>query len=436
MNMEINMELLDFIEKCPSSFHTVLTIAGILSEMGYIRLNEGEKWSLKEGENYFVTRNNSSIIAFKVPAKSYKGFLITASHGDAPAFKVKPEPELLTEGCYVKLNTEKYGGGIHSSWLDRPLSIAGRITVKTDKGIETRLINIDKDLLLIPSLAIHMNREVNKGVELNAQIDMLPLFGDETAKEGFLATIAETGKTQPDAILGGDLLIYCRSKGTLWGKNREYISSPRLDDLQCAFGTLKGFLNSDTKGSLPVYCVLDNEEVGSGTKQGAKSTFLNDVLKRISYALEKTEEEYLCALSSSFMISADNGHAVHPNHPEKADPNCRPKMNGGILLKYNANQKYTTDAVSEAIVRQICQKAGVPVQEYVNRSDVAGGSTLGNLAVESVSINCADIGLAQLSMHSAYETAGSYDTEYLIKMTTEFYSSSITALNDGDYEIK
>ena len=436
MNKKINRELLEFIESCPSSFHTVSTISKTLTESGFTRLLEGEKWSLQKGGKYFVTRNNSSVMAFKIPDGKFGGFSITASHGDAPAFKIKPEPELMAEGSYVKLNTEKYGGGIHSTWLDRPLSIAGRIVVKTEKGVETRLINIDRDLLLIPNLAIHMNRDVNKGVELNAQVDMLPLFGDETAKGEFLSAIAMAGNTKKEDIIGGDLFVYCRSKGAIWGQNEEFISSPRIDDLQCVFGTLKGFLEGGKGNSLPVYCVFDNEEVGSGTKQGAKSTFLKDVLKRISSALGMSDEEYICALSSSFMISADNGHAVHPNHPEKADPNCRPKMNGGILLKFNANQKYTTDAVSEAIVRQICEKAGVPVQKYVNRSDVAGGSTLGNLAVEGVSINCADIGLAQLAMHSAYETAGGRDTEYLIKMTTEFYNTTITALTDGDYEIK
>ncbi len=431
-----NQELLDFIKNCPSSFHTVHTISEILLREGYTRLEEGEGWNLAEGGKYFVTRNQSSIIAFRIPVKDFRGFLVTASHGESPAFKIKPDPEMPAEGCYLKLNVEKYGGMILSTWMDRPLSVAGRITVDTGTGIETRLVHIDRDLLLIPNLAIHMNRTVNEGVALNPQKDLLPLFGDETAAEKFWPMIAENAGVQPEQILGSDLFLYCRSQGTVWGSQGEFISSPRLDDLQCVFGTLQGFLDGTSSGSVPVYCVFDNEEVGSGTKQGAKSTFLADVLYRIHDGVGHSQSQYLQTLSSSFMISADNGHGVHPNVPEAADPTHRPKLNGGILIKYNASQKYTTDAVSEGIFRSICKKAGVPVQKYVNRSDIPGGSTLGNLSAEQVSINTVDIGLAQLAMHSAYETGGSRDTEYLCRAARAFYNTTIIARQDGEYRIE
>lgn len=436
MYQEISQELLRFIADSPSCYHTVQTITDTLQRNGYTELSESRPWILEPNGKYYVTRNRSSVIAFRVPKEDFRGFMLTASHSESPCFKVKPNPEMPAEGCYVKLNIEKYGGMILSSWLDRPLSIAGRVMVETPQGTEMRLVNIDRDLLVIPSLAIHMNRSVNDGYTLNPQKDMLPLFGDETAAGNFYKLIADAAGTTPDTILGTDLFLYCRTPGSLWGNNREYISSPRLDDLQCAFAALQGFLRGGHPHSLPVYCVFDNEEVGSGTKQGAKSTFLSDTLRRINCGLGRSHAQYLQALASGFMLSADNGHAVHPNQPEKADPTHRPVMNGGVMIKYNANQKYTTDAVSEAIFRKICKTAGVPVQAYVNRSDVPGGSTLGNLSTEKVSVNTADIGLAQLAMHSAWETAGSKDTAYLCRAIQAFYSTSLTAQEDGVYQIE
>ncbi len=418
---ETSKNLLEFIRSCPTAYHTVAQVSSRLKAEGYEKLEEGSDWDLVENGKYFVTRNDSSIIAFRVP-EAFDRFLITAAHGDAPAFKVKPNPEMPCEGACVKLNVEKYGGMIHHTWMDRPLSVAGRVIVMTDAGMETRLVNIDRDLLVIPSLAIHMDRTVNEGLTLNPQKDLLPLFGDETAKDSFRSLIAENAGVKEDEILGSDLFLYCRTPGSIWGNRNEFISSPRLDDLQCVYGILEGFLKGNAAGALPVCCVFDNEEVGSGTKQGAKSTFLYDVLTRICQAQGKSHSQYCQAVDAGFMLSADNGHAVHPNYPEKADPTNRPKMNGGLVLKYNANQKYTTDGVSEALVRYVCKKAEVPVQSYVNRSDVPGGSTLGNLSGEQVSIKTAEIGLAQLAMHSAVETAGAEDTEYLIRVIESFYS--------------
>ncbi len=432
MEDTINQELLEFIKHCPTAFHTAEEVSRRLLAEGYTKLEESAEWELQSEGKYFVTRNGSSIIAFRVPAEVSR-LMITASHGESPAFKVKPDPEMPCEGCYVKLNTEKYGGMVYHSWLDRPLSVAGRVLVKTDAGMETRLVNIDRDLLMIPGLAIHMERSVNEGLTLNPQKDLLPLFGDEGAKDGFWELIAENAGVDPEKILGSDLFLYCRTLPCIWGKQGEFLSSPRLDDLQCVFASLQGFLKGDAKGALPVYCVFDNEEVGSGTKQGAKSTLLFDVLQRICEARGISQSQYRRAVAGGFMLSADNGHAVHPNYPEKADPTHRPKLNGGVLLKYNANQKYTTDAVSEGLVRYLCQKAEVPFQKYVNRSDIPGGSTLGNLASEKVSINTADIGVAQLAMHSAYETVGVKDTAYLCRAMEAFYNLEMVCEADGKY---
>lgn len=431
--MKTNQELFEFIKACPTAYHTVATVSGVLEGEGYVRLEEGEEWNLQAGGKYFVTRNGSSLIAFRVP-ETIESFKITASHGESPAFKVKPDPE-IPEGWWVKLNTEKYGGMIPSSWMDRPLSVAGRIMVESQQGMGTKLVNVNRDLLMIPSLAIHMETPGEKSA-LNPQKELLPLFGDETAKGGFWKLIAQTAGVAEEKILGSDLFLYCRAEGTTWGRNEEFISAPRLDDLQCVFGTLLGFLQGDCANALSVYCVFDNEEVGSGTKQGAKSTFLYDTLQSICEDRGMGQREYRKAVANGFMLSADNGHAVHPNYPEKADPTHRPKLNGGLLLKYNANQKYTTDAVSEGLVRYLCEKEKIPYQKYVNRSDIPGGSTLGNLSGEKVSINTADVGVAQLSMHSAYETAGGKDTEYLIRAMRGFYNLKITRISDGVYEFK
>ena len=430
-----NKELIDFIDKSPNAFFAVANMKEILCENGYTELFEADDWTLSKGGKYFVTRNDSAIIAFQIPENEIKGFQIMASHCDSPSFKIKTNPEICVDDNYVKLNIEKYGGMIMSPWFDRPLSVAGRVIVKTGDGIESRLINIDKDLLIIPNLAIHMNREVNDGYKFNAQNDMPALFGDIDAKGSFMSVIAEAAGVKEDEILDTDLFLYNRMKGSVIGTNGEFIASGRLDDLQCAFASLKGFLDSTPDSSVPVHCVLDNEEVGSGTKQGAASTFLSDTLRRLVFALGKNDVDFKRLLASSFMVSADNAHAVHPNHTDKADPTNRPYMNGGIVIKYSANQKYTTDAVSGAIMREICDKAGVPCQTFTNRSDMLGGSTLGNISNSQVALNTVDIGLAQLAMHSPYETAGAKDTAYLIEAAKVLFSGSVISKGNGKYQL-
>lgn len=433
---EINRELLEFLDNSPSSFHAVANMEALLDKAGCTRLLEGHKWELEPGKGYYVSRNGSALIAFRIPVKDFAGFQIMASHSDSPVFKVKNNAEIEVDKKFVKLNVEKYGGMLCAPWLDRPLSVAGRIVVRTPDGVETKLVNVDRDLMIIPNLAIHMNRSVNEGYEYNAQKDMLPLFcqADAKAAKGkFLQLIAEEAGVKAEDILDTDLFLYNRMKGTVLGLNGEYISSPHLDDLQCAFASLKGFLEAEPKDSVAVHCVLDNEEVGSGTKQGAASTFLKDVLHRINSAMGRTEEEYLTALASSFMVSADNAHSIHPNQPDKADPTNRPYMNDGIVIKYSANQKYTTDAVSGALFKAICERAQVPYQTFHNRSDMLGGSTLGNISGTQVALNTVDIGLAQLAMHSNYETAGSKDTAYLVEAAKELFSSSVCGFGDGNY---
>ena len=426
-------QLFKFIENSPSCFHAIKTITEELKNEGFVEIKEKDTWQIEKGKKYYVTRNLSSVIAFKVPQNDFKSFHIVASHSDSPTFKIKENAEIEVNNKYVKLNTEKYGGMICSTWFDRPLSIAGRILVKENNAVKTHLVNIDKDLVIIPNLAIHMNREVNDGYKYNAQIDMLPLYGDNSSKGSLMKTIAKEAEVEEESILGTDLFLYNRMNGTKIGSNEEYISSPRLDDLECAFTSLSAFLSENTSNSASVYCVFDNEEVGSGTKQGADSTFLYDVLRRINISLGKTEEDYYRLISSSFMVSADNAHALHPNYTDKSDLTNKVYMNDGIVIKYNANQKYTTDAVSASIFKTICDSVDVPYQTFTNRSDILGGSTLGNISNAHVSLNTIDIGLAQLAMHSTYETAGAKDVTYMIDAIKAFYNTSIEQVEDGQY---
>lgn len=421
MYRETAEQLLAFIEKSPSCFHAIKNMKDILLAEGFAQLREEDKWEIVNGGKYFVTRNDSSIVAFTIPETGFTGYRIMASHSDSPTFKIKENPEMEVDKKYVKLNVERYGGMLCAPWFDRPLSVAGRVIVKEGDAFVTKFVDVDRDLLMIPNLAIHMNREVNDGYKYNAQVDMLPLYGDISSKDTFMKSIAEAAGVKEEDILGHDIFLYNRVKGSIWGANEEFVSSSRLDDLQCAFSSLQGFLKGEKKEYAAVHCVLDNEEVGSGTKQGAASTFLYDTLVRINECLGLSYEEYLRALAKSFMLSADNAHAVHPNHKEVADPVNRPYMNEGIVIKHSANQKYCTDGVSAAVFKDLCREAGVPFQTFTNRSDMLGGSTLGNISNTKVALNAVDIGLPQLAMHSPYETAGVKDTYYLIQAAEKFF---------------
>lgn len=432
--MNHTQQLLNFIEKCPSPYHRAETLSKILDENGFTRIYEQDNRALLPGGKYYVLRNYSSVIAFKIP-KDVKAFNIIAAHLDSPTFKIKENPQ-LKQGPYISLNTERYGGMIYSTWLDRPLSVAGRIMVKDPNGVKQKLVNIDRDLLIIPNLAIHMDRTANDGKKMNPQTDLLPLYALESETVDFYSQIAQAAGVEKDDILSDDLFLYNRQKGTLLGADKEFVASPKLDDLQCVFAALQGFLSAKEEKSLPVLAIFDNEEVGSETKQGARSTFLSDVLYRITKSVGGDRDDMTRFLSNSFMISADNAHAVHPNNISVADPTNRPAINGGIVIKYNANQRYTTDAVSSALFKMILDKAGVKYQTFHNRSDILGGGTLGNISNTRVAVNTVDIGLPQLAMHSAYETAGVKDTEDFILASNTFYECEIEKHGDGMYIIK
>lgn len=428
---QITKNMIDFIAQNPSCYHVIRAFSKMLDTAGFVCLSETRSWTLQPGGKYYVTRGGSSLIAFKIPAEEMRNFQITAAHSDSPTFKIKNQPELFTEEHYVELNVERYGGAIFSPWFDRPLSIAGRAVVRNGDRLEEKLINIDRNLVVIPNAAIHMNRQVNEGYAYHVQKDLPPLFGDETARGAFARLLEEQLQTDPANILGTDLFLYSRTPASIWGASREFVSSARLDDLQCAYACMRGFLAGENAHSVCVCCVFDNEEVGSTTRQGANSTLLSDTLQRVNECLGRTPEEYKMAVASGFMISADNAHAVHPHHIDKADPINRPHMNRGPVIKFNANQKYMTDSLSAAIFKRLCERADVPCQVYTNHSDIAGGSTLGSISSAHVSMSTVDVGLAQLAMHSPYETAGVKDTAYLIAAVREFYNTHLAVAADG-----
>ena len=415
--------LTEFLDNSPSVFHAVENLKNTLENAGYSRLLENEKWELAPGGRYYLTRGGSAVVAFRVPESAPRGFMISASHSDHPTFKVKENAELA--GVYTRLAVERYGGMLIAPWLDRPLSIAGRCVVETENGVESKLVNIDRDLLLIPNVAIHMNRQANDGYKWNPAVDTLPLLGGKDAKGKLNGLLEEAAGGK---VLGHDLYLYVREKATVWGMDEEYISSAALDDLECAWCCTQGFLKAKPSESIPVLCVFDSEEVGSSSLQGAASNLLETTLHRICNALGLDER---ILLANSFLVSADNAHAIHPNHPEMADPNNAPVVNGGVVLKFNANQRYCTDGASAAIFRRVCARAEVPVQTYCNRADIPGGSTLGNISLSQVAVPSVDIGLPQLAMHSCYETAGVADAIALEDAMAVFYGATLTATETG-----
>lgn len=427
MNSNIS-EFVEFLDNSPSCYHATFNLVKLLWEKGYTQLHEHEDWELRPGGNYFMVRGGTTLIAFRIPEGTPTGFMMSASHVDRPSFKVKGNAELT--GTYTRLATEGYGGMIMSAWMDRPLSVAGRVLVETEQGIAGRLLNIDRDLMLIPNVAIHMNRQVNDGYNWNPAVDTIPLLGGKDAA-GKLNALLE--KEAGGKILGRDLYLYVRQKASIWGVDEEFISAPGLDDLECVWACTQGFLRAKQTDAIAVLCAFDDEEVGSNSPQGAASTLLQDTLNRICNALNLNPYRML---AQSFMISADNAHARHPNHPEYSDASNAPVLGGGVVLKFNANQRYTTDGVSAAVFRRICAGAGVPLQEYSNRADIRGGSTLGHISLTHVSVPTADVGLAQLAMHSSYETAAVRDLENLETAMTAYYGTVLEATKDGGCVIR
>ena len=431
MNQDIK-DFLDFLDESPSGYHAAYNLVKMMQKEGYERLSEHDDWTLVPGGKYYMVRGGTTIIAFKIPKESCNGepngFMMSACHTDRPTFKLKGNGELV--GTYTRVPVEGYGGMLISPWMDRPLSVAGRVLVDTGTGIQAKLFNLDRDLMLMPNVAIHMNRQVNDGYKWNKAVDTFPLMGSKEAAGKFWPLLEEQAGGK---VLGYDLYLYVRQKASLWGIDNEYISAQALDDLECAWACAKGFLRAKDTQAVQVMCAFDDEEVGSNSPQGAASTILSDTLHRICNALEVNPYRML---AKSFMVSADNAHAVHPNHPEYADAVNAPVMGGGVVLKFNANQRYTTDGVSAAVFRKICQKAGVPLQSYNNRPDIPGGSTLGHISLTQVSVPTVDLGLAQLAMHSCYETASVKDVEYLIEAMTAYYSTTLEATTDGGCTIR
>ena len=418
--------LFDFIKSSPTAYHTVNTVKTALKLAGYTELSEKNSDGYSDGGKHFVIRNGTSIIAFRGKCEN-GGFMICSSHSDSPSFKIKSEDS----GVYTRVATEKYGGMIMYSWLDRPLSVAGRVVVRTDRGVECRNVNIDKDLFTIPSVAIHLNRAVNEGYKFNPATDLIPLAGSASAKGELMRLVAENAGASENDIVGHDLFLYNREDGKIFGIKDEYFITPRYDDLGCVYTSLVAFLASgETDRCVPVLAVFDNEEVGSSTKQGANSTFLDMTLRRIA----GNSDRYCSMLSDSFMVSADNAHAKHPNHPELSDASCNSVMGEGVVVKYNASQNYATDGLSDGIFRTLAARCGARIQRYANRADMPGGSTLGSIADTKVSVPTVDIGLPQLGMHSAMETGAVGDLSDMISVLREMYSSGISS-EFGKYEI-
>ena len=429
-------DLVEFLQESVTPFHAAATAESWLRAAGFTRLEEADYWNLEPGKGYYTTRNGSSVVAWRVPDHAIGGWRIVASHSDSPTWKIKTDI-VENDGCR-RLSVEGYGGMIMSTWLDRPLTVGGRVIVKTEDGIESRLVCIDRDLLVIPSLAIHFQRDINKGHTFNPQVDMQPLWGPAGSRTLTDLVAEELGVDTAD-ILDSDLQLVTRQAPTQIGPDGEFFMAPRIDDLECAATTLLGFLDAAAEtdsACAPVWAMLDNEEVGSSSRMGAQSSYLRDVLDRIVDAIPHSGQAMHRAMANSFMLSADNAHATHPNFPQKSDPCAPVRLGGGVVLKYNASQKYTTNAVSGAIFRAICEKADVPVQVFTNRADEAGGSTLGNLQSHTLPIPMADIGLAQLAMHSAVETASVADAEAMTKAVAAFYRVHLRALGDGTYTLE
>ncbi len=406
-----------FLDQAHSVYHAQQGLVQQLKAAGFQPLQEQETWQIAPGGRYYVTRGDAAVMAFRVPQGAPTGFMMSASHLDRPCFKVKENGELT--GTYTRLAVERYGGMILSTWLDRPLSIAGRVAVQTEQGIRTQLVDIDQDLLLIPNVAIHMNRQVNDGYKWNPAVDLLPLLGGKEAAGRLEAMLEEQAGGK---ILGRDLYLYIRQKSSVWGVNQEYLSSAALDDLECAWACTQGFLEAADSQAISVLCLFDSEEVGSGSVQGAGSTLLADTLHRICQAGGWNLRQLL---AQSFLVSADNAHALHPNHPEFSDAANAPVMGGGVVIKHNASMSYCTDGVAAGLFRSICQRAEAATQSYYNRADLPGGSTLGHISLAHVSVPTVDIGLAQLAMHSSFETGAISDIEALVKAMTALYSTAL-----------
>jgi aspartyl aminopeptidase len=430
LEKQLALELLDFINESVTAYHGAYAMKSILDEEGFVEIEENKKWNLTKGGKYYVMKNQSAIVAFEIGEGKLEedGFRLIGAHTDSPTFKIKPKAEIQVENTYLKLNTEVYGGPILSTWFDRPLSLAGRVALKGSSPLkpETRLVNIDRPLLIIPNMAIHMNRKVNEGYAFNKQKDTLPLIGfinDKFEKGAYLLTlISEKLGVPKEEILDFDLFLYEYEQGCIFGLENEFISAGRLDDLWMVFSGLRALVDSKKNKATKVMIAVDNEEIGSLTAQGAQSTFLKTLLERIALGLGKDKEEFFRTLSNSVMISADLAHALHPNQVEKHDPSNHPVLGGGPVIKMAASGSYSTDSHSSAIFQALCVEEKIPYQKFVNRSDVRGGTTIGPMSAADLGIPVIDMGAPVLGMHSVRELAAVKDNAYTIKAFTKFFN--------------
>lgn len=409
--------MLDYINRSPDCFHAVENLRQRLLKEGYQPLREGQ-WQLMRGGKYFTMRNGSSLIAFRVPEEPFTGFVVSAAHSDSPCFRLRDHAEL--KGEYIRLSAERYGGMIQPCWVDRPLSVAGRVLVRQGSAICTKLVDMKKDMALIPNVAIHINKELNTAAKYDPATDLVALYAAGENEGSFLREITAEVGCEAEDIIASDLFIYNNQPGTVWGPEGEFISAPRLDDLACVYTCMEGFLTAQERHMVPILCVFDNEEIGSETKQGAGATMLPETAAAICEAFGADLQQML---AGSFMLSCDNGHGIHPNHPELADKGEASTLNGGVMVKHSP--RYSTDGMSSAIFTEICRRAGVKVQHFSNRPDQAGGSTLGNIANTKFPVSTVDIGMAQLAMHSCFETMGSRDPACFAAAVRACYESDL-----------
>ncbi len=416
----------EFLNSSHSPFHAVAEVEKKLNDAGFIKLRENATWNLENNRFYYVVRNQSSLIAFKIPEMiNVKSVNIVASHSDSPALRIKPIPA-IRDGHYGKLGVEVYGGAILSTWLDRPLSIAGRVTVKENGVLVNRLVDFDDETVIIPNVAIHQNREINSGYKWNEQVDIVPMVDDKDNEKYLENLICEKLGCDRDNIMGHELYLYNQEKAKLWGNQKQFISGQRIDNLESVFTSTEAFLNSYSNNSINVIGIFDNEEVGSMTRQGMASSFLADIIERVFACFYYSRNDVKAVLANSFLLSADNGHAVHPNHPELYDGVNAVYLNQGVVIKTAARMSYINDSASWGIVKQLADRAGVPYQMFANKSGSRGGGTQTAISSVTLPIMASDIGLAQLAMHSCYETAGAKDVDFMIDLMSELFNSTVT----------
>ncbi len=434
MQTAVISNLVEFLSKSVTPFHAVAEMSERLAREGFTELSEQSEWTLSRGKGYFVTRGGSALIAFRVPAEDFSACQMVASHCDSPGFKLKTNHTVNAGEHYTKLSVERYGGPIMSTWLDRPLGVAGRIVVRDGDRARQLLVDTGRAVALIPNMPPHLDRGTADSHKYDLRTDLMPLFAEGKDKD-LIKVLAERAGVESDSVLSHELFLYSRDRGELYGEGGEFLAAPRLDDLACVFASLEGIIGAKQSQNMAVHCVFNNEEIGSATREGAGADFLPRTLGRIFSVLGYSTERANSILAGSILLSADNGHALHPNHMEMFDRENSPVLNGGVVIKQSAGKKYMTDAMTYTLVQQLCERGQIPYQVYHNRSDIAGGSTLGCIAVENISVRMADLGLAQLAMHSTLETAGAHDVEHIVRLMENFYGSTIF-ISDNEFRIE